>query len=262
MTGTRTNRWGAANPLAIEYNKRSEAINGLKRLNGILGNHDVQLTFVGRGKRAADERLLHKLASESEEAEAIARAVCGYVIDHPDDSIVAGEAKRAYGHNDTLLNYQGNGKVGDEVVLGLGRLTYWQHLAFVDIELQEALSWIPATAAADAESVASPTQQTKAEAPHRGRPKDDSISWLVENPDGHLEVIHDLADGKRGVRFFRVIKAAFLKGWFEMPSYGTLKKEFGDIGARSCYYDYMGNKYNEKELEQLGATLISRYQNL
>lgn len=114
----------------------------------------------------------------------------------------------------------------------------------------------------DAEAVASPTQQTKAEAPHRGRPKDDSISWLVENPDGHLEVIHDLADGKRGVKFFHVIKAAFLKGWFEMPSYETLKKEFGDIGARSGYYDYMGNKYNEKELEQLGATLISRYQNL
>lgn len=114
----------------------------------------------------------------------------------------------------------------------------------------------------DAENVASPTLQTKAEAHHRGRPKDVNISWLVNNPDGHLEVLHDLADGKRGVKFFRVIKAAFLKGWFEMPSCEALKKEFGDIGARSGYYDYMGNKYNEKELEQLGATLISRCQNL
>jgi len=114
----------------------------------------------------------------------------------------------------------------------------------------------------DAEDVASPTQQTKAEAPHRGRPKDVSISWIAKNTDGHLGILHDLADGKRGVKFFRVIKAAFLKGWFEMPSYEALKKEFGDIGARSSYYDYMGNKYNEKELEQLGATLISRCQNL
>lgn len=167
MTGTRTNRQGAANPLAIEYNKRSEAMNGLKRLNGILGNHDLQLTFVGRGKRAADERLLHKLASESEEAEAIARAVCGYVIDHPDDSIVAGEAKRAYGHNDTLLKYQCNGKVGDEVALGLDRLTYWQHFASVDIELQEALSYIPATAAANSQAQAETTPQKKGNKPQQ-----------------------------------------------------------------------------------------------
>lgn len=167
MTGTRTNRQGAANPLAIEYNKRSEAINGLKRLNGILGNHDLQLTFVGRGKRAADERLLHKFASESEEAEAIARAVCGYVIDHPDDSIVAGEAKRAYGHNDTLLKYQCNGKVGDEVALGLGRLTYWQHFASIDIELQEALSYIPATAAANSQVQAETTPQKQGDKPQQ-----------------------------------------------------------------------------------------------
>ena len=167
MTGTRTNRQGAANPLAIEYNKRSEAINGLKRLNGILGNHDLQLTFVGRGKRAADERLLHKLASESEEAEAIARAVCGYVIDHPDDSIVAGEAKRAYGHNDTLLKYQCNGKVGDEVALGLDRLTYWQHLASVDIELQKALSCIPATATANSQAQGETTPQKQGNKPQQ-----------------------------------------------------------------------------------------------
>lgn len=167
MTGTRTNRQGAANPLAIEYNKRSEAVNGLKRLNGILGNHDLQLTFVGRGKRAADERLLHKLALESKEAEAIARAVCGYVIDHPDDSIVAGEAKRAYGHNDTLLKYQCNGKVGDQVVLGLGRLTYWQHLATVDIELQKALSCIPATAAANSQAQGETTPQKQGNKPQQ-----------------------------------------------------------------------------------------------
>ena len=167
MTGTRTNRQGAANPLAIEYNKRSEAMNGLRRLNGILRNHDLQLTFVSRGKRAADERLLHKFASESEEAEAIARAVCGYVIDHPDDSIVAGEAKRAYGHNETLLKYQCNGKVGDEVVLGLDRLTYWQHFASIDIELQEDLSYIPATAAANSQVQAETTPQKQGDKPQQ-----------------------------------------------------------------------------------------------
>ena len=262
MTGTRTNRQGAANPLAIEYNKRSEAINGLKRLNGILGNHALQLTFVGRGKRAADERLLHKLASESEEAEAIARAVCGYVIDHPDDSIVAGEAKRAYGHNDTLLKYQGNGKVGDEVVLGLNRLTYWQHLAFVDIELLEALSWIPATAAANAEDVASPTLQTKAEAPQHGRTKDYTILWLVENPDGHLRVLHQLTEGLKGAKFYKVIKAAILENWFERPPYSAIVKEFGDIGRKNNYYHYMGISNDEAELEQLRETLRLRHQNL
>ena len=167
MTGTRTNRQGAANPLAIEYNKRSEAVYGLRRLNGILGNHALQLTFVGRGKRAADERLLHKFASESEEAEAIARAVCDYVIDHPDDSIVAGEAKRAYEYNDALLKYQCNGKVVDEVVLGLDRLTYWQHFASIDIELQVALSYIPATATANSQAQAETTPQKKGNKPQQ-----------------------------------------------------------------------------------------------
>lgn len=167
MTGTRTNRQGAANPLAIEYNKRSEAVYGLRRLNGILGNHALQLTFVGRGKRAADERLLHKFASESEEAEAIARAVCDYVIDHPDDSIVAGEAKRAYEYNDALLKYQCNGKVVDEVVLGLDRLPYWQHFASIDIELQVALSYIPATAAANSQVQAETTPQKRGNKPQQ-----------------------------------------------------------------------------------------------
>lgn len=262
MTGTGTNRQGAANPLAFEYNKRSEAIRGLARLNGILGNHDLQLTFVGRGKRAADERLINKFASESEEAEAIVMAVCDYVVDHPDDSMVADEVKRAYGHNDTLLKYQGNGKVGDDVVFELDRLTYWQHLATVDIELQKALSCIPATAAANSPAKAETTPQNQEDKPQRGRKVDDSISWYVENPDGHLGILHQLTVGKRGVIFNRVIKAAFLEGWFARPSYRVLKKEFGDIGARSCYYEYMENQYNEAELKQLRAILKSRSQDL
>lgn len=113
----------------------------------------------------------------------------------------------------------------------------------------------------DADDVVSPTQQTKAEAPHRGRPKDDSILWLVENPDGHLRVLHQLTDGKRGVNFYSVIKAAVLEGWFEMPSYGVIIKEFGNIGASSGYYLYMG-KNNETTLKQLRETLRSRCQNL
>lgn len=167
MTGTGTNRQGAANPLAFEYNKRSEAIRGLARLNGILENHDLQLTFVGRGKKAADERLINKFASESEEAEAIVRAVCDYVVDHPDDSVVADEVKRAYGHNDTLLKYQGNGKVGDDVVFELDRLTYWQHLATVDIELLNALGWNPLTASANSQAQAETTPQKQGNKPQQ-----------------------------------------------------------------------------------------------
>ena len=113
----------------------------------------------------------------------------------------------------------------------------------------------------DAEAVASPTQQTKAEAPHRGRKKDDTISWLVENPDGHLGVLHQLTDGLRGVKFFCFIKAAFLKGWFMRPSYGALEKEFGNRGVKSCYSKCMSDN-NEKELEPLGEMLESRYQKL
>lgn len=114
----------------------------------------------------------------------------------------------------------------------------------------------------DAEDVASPTLQTNAEAPHRGRPKAKSISWLVDNPDGHLEALRDLAEGKSGMDFYDVIKAAVLEGWFRKPSYAVLKKEFGDIGARSWFSKYMNNEYNEKELGKLRETLSNRHKKL
>lgn len=101
----------------------------------------------------------------------------------------------------------------------------------------------------------------KAEAPHRGRPKAKSILWLVENPDGHLEVLHKETEGKRGMEFFCFIKAAFLKGWFMRPSYGALEKEFGNRGVKSCYSKCMSDN-NEKELEPLGEMIESRYQKL
>lgn len=113
----------------------------------------------------------------------------------------------------------------------------------------------------DAEAVISPTLQTKVEAPHRGRPKAKSILWLVENPDGHLEVLHKETEGKSGMEFFCFIKAAFLKGWFMRPSYGALEKEFGNRGVKSCYSKCMSDN-NEKELEPLGEMIESRYQKL
>lgn len=126
----------------------------------------------------------------------------------------------------------------------------------------------------DAEAVVSPTLQTnaedpqrgkkgdeKAEAPHRGRPKDDSILWLVGNPDGHLGVLHQLTDGLRGVKFFCFIKAAVLEGWFDKPPYRALEKEFGNRGVKSCYSKCMSDN-NAKELEPLRETLRSRYQKL
>ena len=101
----------------------------------------------------------------------------------------------------------------------------------------------------------------KAEVPQRGRTKDKSIPWIVENTDGHLRVLHQLTKGKRGKNFYSVIKAAVLEGWFTMPSHGVIIKEFGNIGASSGYYLYMG-KNNETTLKQLRETLRSRCQNL
>lgn len=103
----------------------------------------------------------------------------------------------------------------------------------------------------------------KAEAPHRGRNKDDSILWLVEkNPDGHLRVLHQLTDGLNGAKFYKVIKAAILEKWFERPPYSAIEKEFGDIGLKGNYYNYMKIKNDEAELEQLRETLRLRHQNL
>ena len=114
----------------------------------------------------------------------------------------------------------------------------------------------------DAEAVVSPTLQTKAEAPHRARKKDDSILWLVENPDGHLRVLHQLTDGLNGAKFYKVIKAAILEKWFERPPYSAIEKEFGDIGLNGNYYNYMKITNDEAELKQLRETLRLRHQNL
>ena len=114
----------------------------------------------------------------------------------------------------------------------------------------------------DAEDVASPTLQTKAEAPQHGRTKDDTILWLVENPDGHLRVLHQLTDGLKGAKFYKVIKAAILENWFERPPYSAIVKEFGDIGRKNNYYNYFKIKNDEAELEQLRETLRSRHKNL
>ena len=102
----------------------------------------------------------------------------------------------------------------------------------------------------------------KAEAPHRGRTKDYTILWLVENPDGHLRVLHQLTEGLKGAKFYKVIKAAILENWFERPPYSAIVKEFGDIGRKNNYYHYMGISNDEAELEQLRETLRSRHKNL
>ena len=121
---------------------------------------------------------------------------------------------------------------------------------------------IPPILQTDAENVASPTLQTKAEAPQHGRTKDDTILWLVENPDGHLRVLHQLTDGLNGAKFYKVIKAAILEKWFERPPYSAIEKEFGDIGLKGNYYNYMKIKNDEAELKQLRETLRLRHQNL
>lgn len=167
MTDTRTNGQGAANPLAFEYNKRSEVARGLERLCWILEKHVKQLGDFSQAGKAVDGQTLDKLPLESKWAEAIARAVCDYVVDHPDDSVVTDELKKANSLNETLRRYQHNGKTGNDVVQELDRVFYWQHFATVDIELQKALSCIPATAAANSQAQGETTPQKQGNKPQQ-----------------------------------------------------------------------------------------------
>ena len=167
MTGTGTNRHGAGNPLAFEYNKRSEVARGLERLCWILEKHAKQLGDFSQAGKTVDEQTLDKLPLESKWAEAIARAVCDYVVDHPDDSVVTDELKKANSLNETLRQYQHNGKTGNDVAQELDRVFYWQHFATVDIELQKALSCIPATAAANSQAQAETTPQKRGNKPQQ-----------------------------------------------------------------------------------------------
>lgn len=84
----------------------------------------------------------------------------------------------------------------------------------------------------------------------RGRPQ--AIEMADITSAEHLGQLHRMIDGRRGKHVAQVIQYAFELGWFDSaPTYQAMAKEFGNIGARSGFYDYMDLRMTDAERSQI-----------
>lgn len=64
--------------------------------------------------------------------------------------------------------------------------------------------------------------------------------------------------GKTGKEAALVIKVAIKIGWVTKPTYKAVVDEFGNIGAKSNYNRYIGDKcFTNDEIEGMKSVLLS-----
>jgi hypothetical protein len=67
---------------------------------------------------------------------------------------------------------------------------------------------------------------------------------LLRDKDAQvINVLHNLIDGRRGKVVGLVIQCAIEAGLIQRPTYNQMKQEFGDIGAKSGFYNYINYEY-------------------
>lgn len=104
----------------------------------------------------------------------------------------------------------------------------------------------------DAQSLSPEPQQEKPKPTRgRGRPKETFKDKMIDDVDGSkLQKIHTKIDGKKGKDAALIILACIKKGWLTKPTYTQVKNEFGDIGCKTGYNNYLNeNKFTKEELE-------------
>lgn len=104
----------------------------------------------------------------------------------------------------------------------------------------------------DAQSLNPEPQQEKPKPTRgRGRPKETFKDKMIDDADGSkLQKIHTKIDGKKGKDAALIILACIKKGWLTKPTYTQVKNEFGDIGCKTGYNNYLNeNKFTKEELE-------------
>ena len=96
-----------------------------------------------------------------------------------------------------------------------------------------------------------PQQENPKPTRGRGRPKETFKDKMIDDTDGSkLEKIHTKIDGKKGKDATLIILACIKKGWLTKPTYTQVKNEFGDIGSKTGYNNYLNeNKFTKEELE-------------
>lgn len=77
----------------------------------------------------------------------------------------------------------------------------------------------------------------------KGRPTRDLKScMLCDNPEAMLSKLHNMIDGKQGKDVALIIKACIRAGVMTRPTFSQVQEEFGDIGCRQGYTNYMNDK--------------------
>lgn len=84
-----------------------------------------------------------------------------------------------------------------------------------------------------------------------GRPKSTLKDKMIDDADGcKLERLRKLMEGKKGKDAALIIFAAVKEGWMTKPSFTQVENEFGDIGSKANFNNYMNaDKYWEEEIK-------------
>lgn len=78
------------------------------------------------------------------------------------------------------------------------------------------------------------------------------------NGEGKADVLaklHTFIDGKKGKNVALIIRAAIAKGLITKPTFREVANEFGDIGNKAGYNNYMRYQFTEEELTSISSQL-------
>jgi hypothetical protein len=81
----------------------------------------------------------------------------------------------------------------------------------------------------------------------RGRKKMEFEDYIItDNKQSTLNKLHSLIDGKAGKAVAIVIRAAIDEKLIKTPEFSAVQKEFGKIGSRQNFTEYLNKQYKYK----------------
>jgi len=101
-------------------------------------------------------------------------------------------------------------------------------------------------------------QTAPEQAKPQGRPTKPFKDSMLNDINGEkLKIVHTFMDGKKGKDAVAIILACIDIGWMQKPTYSQVTNEFGDIGSKANYNQYLDKrKFNyQEEIEPIKNAL-------
>lgn len=101
-------------------------------------------------------------------------------------------------------------------------------------------------------------QTAPEQAKPQGRPTKPFEDSMLNDINGEkLKIVQTFMDGKKGKDAVAIILACIDIGWMQKPTYGQVTNEFGDIGSKANYNQYLDKrKFNcQDEIEPIKNAL-------